>query len=325
VVPTISLVHQLASDFVEYGCNPDWIHKILAGQEKTTDRSIVISTWQSLTEMDEEWFQQFSVIIGDEAHRFAAKSLTTIMEKLKDCPVRLGFTGSLDGSKCNAMVLTGLFGPIQHIISARELIDEGYASKLDVNVIILKHPDRIRQLKKMRYPDEVSYLIGCEPRNKFINKLVSSLDGNTLVLFYRREHGDLLYEMFKKKFPNRKIFLIHGDVDGEERNDMRGEVEEEDNAIIVASYGTTSTGINIKRLHNIIFASAWKSIITNMQSIGRGMRLAVGKDKCMLFDLSDDISWKKRRNHTLNHVYERIRLYNEQKFDYTVDRINLQY
>jgi superfamily II DNA or RNA helicase len=325
IVPTITLVHQMTSDFVEYGCAESDIHKITAGLEKWTECPITISTWQSAVDQGQEWFDQFEVVVGDEAHRFAAKSLLSIMDRLKNCAVRLGFTGSLDGSKCHSMVLSGQFGPITKVISTREMIDQGYSSDLSINTVILKHPETVRRMPKMDYQDEVAYLATCEPRNKFICKLTANLEGNTLILFFQIEHGKMLYERLQKMFPDRKVFFIWGDVKGTDRNDARAMVEELDDAIIVASYGTFSTGINIKRLHNIIFASAWKSQITTLQSIGRGLRKGENKEICMVFDLTDDMSWKRKKNHTLLHSFERIKIYNEQQLDYEISNVDLNY
>ncbi len=325
LVPTVTLVHQMTDDFVDYGYDSEKIHKIMAGTEKWTDCPVTISTWQSAVDQGQEWFDQFDVVIGDEAHKFASKSLISIMDRLVNCSVRLGFTGSLNGSKCHVMVLSGQFGPIMEVISTRELIDKGYASNMNINVVLLKHPENVCRAKKMDYAEEVSYLLGLDSRNKFICKLTSKLEGNTLILFFKIDHGKLLYEMLKAKFPNRKVILIYGKTKGSERNEARATVEDEEDAIIVASYGTFSTGINIKRLHNLIFALAWKSQITTLQSIGRGLRKGAGKEICNVFDLTDDISWKKKRNHTLNHANERIRIYNEQQLDYEISKITLKY
>jgi superfamily II DNA or RNA helicase len=323
IVPTVSLVHQLAGDFKDYGEPEDSIHTI-AGGERWSSANITVTTWQSAVTMLDtpEWFEQFGMVIGDEAHRFAAKSLIAIMESLPNCHNRFGFTGSLDDSKCNALTLEGLFGPVHTVTTTRKLMDAGHVSDLAVNVVFLKHPEPVRKVK-FKYQDEVNYLIGCKARNNFLKDLALNLDGNTLLLYYRiGDHGKPLYEQIKAA-TDRPVYFIHGGVAGEDRNAVRKLIEEQDNAIIVASVGTFSTGINIKRLHNIITASSWKSRVMNLQSIGRGLRKADDKERCNLYDIVDDMSWKKRKNYTLLHGEVRIKLYNEQEFDYTMHHLNL--
>ena len=146
------------------------------------------------------------------------------------------------------------------------------------------------------------------------------------MLFQRVEsHGSILYEEINKSAgENRKVFFVHGGVDAEERELVREITERENNAIIVASYGTFSTGINIKKLHNVIFASPSKSRIRNLQSIGRVLRKGKDKVKATLYDISDDCSTKNKRNYTLNHFIERIRQYNEEKFNYEIITIQLR-
>ncbi len=324
IVPTVSLVHQLASDFVLYGYDADHIHKIMSGEEKNTDKPLTISTWQSITKQDQSWYNQFDVVICDEVHRAAAASLVSIMERLHQASIRIGMTGTLDGSKCNEMVLRGLFGPIKVVTTTRELIDSGYASELSIQVVVLRHPDYIRKTKRS-YHEELDFLNSCTRRNEFICDIIDNLYGNTLILFYKIEHGQIIFDMIKEKFPKRKSFFIYGGVDGEERDDVRGVVENEKDAIIVASFGTFSTGINIKRLHNIIMASGWKAQVMNLQSIGRGLRKGDDKTECLLFDITDDLSWQRRRNYTLNHSHERIKIYNKQQLDYKISKLKLDY
>jgi superfamily II DNA or RNA helicase len=117
---------------------------------------------------------------------------------------------------------------------------------------------------------------------------------------------------------------VHGGVDTENREKVREITEKENNAIIVASYGTFSTGVNIRNLHNVIFASPSKSRIRNLQSIGRVLRKGNNKTKATLYDIADDISYKSRKNYTLNHLIERIKVYNEENFNYDIVNIPLK-
>ncbi len=323
VVPTTSLVEQMYKDFQDYGWDAEsYCHRIYSGKEKTNEFPVTITTWQSVHKLERKFFVDYDVIIGDEAHLFKSKSLVSIMTKLEHAKYRYGFTGTLDGTQTHKWVLEGLFGPSYKVTRTDELMKEGYLSQLDIQCLILKHPSQ----KFETYQDEILYLIEHEQRNKFITNLTLDLKGNTLVLFSRVEaHGAVLYEKINtNKRSDRKVFFIHGGVDTEEREVVREITENENNAIIVASYGTFSTGINIKRLHNVIFASPSKSRIRNLQSIGRVLRKGNGKVKATLYDIADDCTKNERRNYTLNHFIERIKIYNEENFNYEIITIQLR-
>ena len=323
VVPTTSLVEQMYKDFADYGWDVgSFCHKIYAGKERETESQVIITTWQSIYKLPRKYFERFSVVVGDEAHQFKSKSLISIMTKLGDAKYRFGFTGTLDGSQTHKWVLEGLFGPSYKIIKTDELMKKGHLATLDINVLLLKHPPN----KFETFEDEVQYIITHGQRNNFIKNLALDLKGNTLILFARVEgHGEPLYELINSsKKTSRHVFFVHGGVATEDREKIREITERENDAIIVASYGTFSTGINIKRLHNVIFASPSKSRIRNLQSIGRVLRKGNGKVKATLYDIADDISYKARRNYTLNHLIERIKIYNEENFNYDIVNIPLK-
>jgi len=268
------------------------------------------------------FFEEYEVIIGDEAHLFKSKSLIEIMTKLHHAKYRFGFTGTLDGTQTHKWVLEGLFGPSYKVTRTDELMKQGHLSQLDIQCIVLKHTPQ----KFETYEDEIQYLISHEQRNKFITNLSLDMKGNTLVLFSRVEtHGAILYEKINSnKRDDRKVFFIHGGVDTEERELVREITERENNAIIVASYGTFSTGINIKNLHNVIFASPSKSRIRNLQSIGRVLRKGKNKVKATLYDIADDCTSNSKKNYTLNHLIERIKIYNEENFNYEIITVQLK-
>jgi superfamily II DNA or RNA helicase len=323
VVPTTSLVEQMYKDFADYGWDVgSFCHKIYAGKERETDSQVIITTWQSIYKLPKQYFSRFNVVVGDEAHQFKSKSLISIMTKLCDAKYRFGFTGTLDGSQTHKWVLEGLFGPSYKIIKTDELMQKGHLAKLDIKVLLLKHPPHRFEV----FEDEVQYIINHQKRNKFIKNLTLDLKGNTLVLFARVEgHGQPLYELINSSaIDERKVFFIHGGVNTDERELVREITERENNAIIVASYGTFSTGINIKNLHNVVFASPSKSRIRNLQSIGRVLRKGDNKIKATLYDIADDISYKSRKNYTLNHLIERIKIYNEENFNYDIINIPLK-
>ena len=328
IVPTTSLVSQLASDFADYGFESDrYVHRIFSGQDKQTDKPITISTWQSIYKLDKKYFEQFDVVIGDEAHLFKAASLASIMSKLHRCRYRFGFTGTLDGTQTHRLVLEGIFGAVKKVTTTAELIEQKHLADFNIKAIVLKYPDEIKKmLKDASYQDEIDFIVRNDARNRFIKNLALSLDnGNTLLLFqYVEKHGKVLYDMIKNDAGDRKVFFVSGEIDGEEREQIRKIVESEKNAIIVASYGTFSTGVNIRNLHNIIFSSPSKSRIRNLQSIGRGLRKSETKTTSTLYDISDDLSWKSKKNHTLLHFIERINIYNEEKFEYKIYTVGLK-
>ena len=323
IVPTTSLVEQMYKDFEDYGLDSKkYCHKIYSGKEKISDFAVTISTWQSIYKLERNFFEDYNVVIGDEAHLFKSKSLVQIMTKLHHAKYRFGFTGTLDGTQTHKWVLEGLFGPSYKITRTSELMEKGHVSKLEIRCLVLKHKPRIFET----YEDEIQFIISHDNRNKFIKNLSLDLNGNTLILFSRVEtHGKPLYELIKEsKKENRKLFFVHGGVDTEERESVREITENENDAIIIASYGVFSTGINIRNLHNIIFASPSKSRIRNLQSIGRVLRLGKNKTKAMLYDISDDCTYNSKKNYTLNHLIERIKIYNEEKFNYEITTINLK-
>ena len=332
VVPTVSLVEQLTSDFKDYSETNGWdvdanVHKIYQGQEKDTDKFLTISTWQSLYKMPKKWFAQFDFVIGDEAHQFKAKSLTDIMTGLVNASFRIGTTGTLDGTKTHRLVLEGLFGSVRKVISTKELMDAKHLAEFSIKCLLLRHNESICQAaKNFSYQQEIEYLVLNDARNRFISNLAVSLEGNTLVLFqYVDKHGRILHKLISDRVGvDRKVFFVSGKTDVDIREGIRKIVEQETQAIIVASFGTFSTGINIRNLHNIIFASPSKSRIRNLQSIGRGLRTSDTKTSAVLYDIADDMRYKKHENYTLKHFTERIKIYSEEKFAFKVYKIELK-
>jgi len=325
IVPTTSLVHQMASDFQEYGLEDDCVHKIMGGEDKNSNKQIFVSTWQSIYKLPQTWFNQFNLVIGDEAHLFKAKSLTTIMTKLPNCKYRYGFTGTLDGTETNKLVLEGLFGPTRKVTTTAELMSKGTVAQLLIKALVLKYSDNDRKLvSKYDYQGELDFIVSNDKRNKFIKNLVLSLKGNTLVFFnFVDKHGKVLYDLVKSECKDRNVHFISGDVSALEREEIRKSVENDRNCIIFASSGTSSTGVNMVNLQNIVFTSPSKSRVRNLQSIGRALRKSETKVNATLYDIADDLNWKSKRNHTLNHFMERIKIYNSESFDYKIYNIDL--
>ena len=320
IVPTTSLVEQMTKDFQDYGYKEP-ICKIYSGQE-VFDAPITVTTWQSFAKAPKEVLESFDVVVGDEAHLFKANVLKGILEKMKKTAVRIGCTGTLDGTEVHRLQLEGLFGPVKKVISTAQLIEDGTIASLNIDVIVLKHQKR----KFENYQEEMDYIVTHEKRNKLITNLALDQKGNTLVLFqFVEKHGKVLFDMMRDKAEEgRKIFYVSGEVDAADREQIRGIVEGQKNAIIVASLGTFSTGINIRNLHNIVFASPSKSQIKVLQSIGRGLRNSDDGSTTTLYDIADDLHWKSRKNYTLVHSAERIKIYARESFNYKIYEIELK-
>ena len=324
LVPTTSLVEQMYSDFIDYGYLEAKMQKIYQGHSREITKEVTISTWQSLYKMPKKFFEQFGSILGDEVHLFKAKSLTGIMNKLHLCKYRHGFTGTLDGTQTHRLVLEGLFGSVNKVTTTKDLMDNKTLAKLKIKCLVLQYPDAdCKFMKDQNYQDEVDLIVRDERRNKFIVDLTTHLKGNTLLLFqFVEKHGSVLYDMLKDL--DRKVFYVHGGTDAQTRENIREITEKEKSAIIVASYGTFSTGINIRNLHNVIFSSPSKSRIRVLQSVGRGLRKGSEKSTATLYDIADDFTWKSRQNFTLRHFMERINIYNEEEFDYEIKNLKIE-
>jgi superfamily II DNA or RNA helicase len=318
IVPTLGLVRQMKGDFADYGYDSERnVHQIFSGQDKETDKPITVSTWQSLSGMPSSFFDQFEVLVCDEVHGAKAKELKETVEKMVDCRVRLGTTGTLDGMKVNELVIQGLFGPIHKVITSRELMDQGKIANLKIMSIILEHTQENKKLMaRAKYPDEMSYLIRSEARNNFIKNLALSLKGNTLILFqYVEKHGEPLHALITGE-ATCPVLYVAGSVELDEREEVRKFINTQTQSITVASKGVFSTGTNIPNIDNIIFASPSKARIQTLQSIGRGLRLSNRKTVCVLYDVADDLTWKSWTNHTLNHYVERAKIYASESFQH---------
>ena len=321
VVPSKGLVEQMTKDFAEYGWDVEEnVHKIYQGHSLDTKAPVTISTWQSIYGLEKKWFRQFDGVIGDECHNFKAKCLNGIMKKMPDVKWRYGFTGTLDGKNVNKLILEGQFGPVFKTTSSSDLMDKGFLAQLKVEIITLKHEPQ----SFATYNDELEAIGLMEDRNKFITNLSCDLKGNVLVLFTRVEGQGLpLHEMIKSK-TTRPVHLIYGDTDVKVREEVRSVAETSNDNVILGSYGTMSTGVNIKNLHHVVFASPSKSRIRVLQSIGRGLRKAKGKESVLLYDIADDFRKQGARNNfTLNHLSERIKFYIDENFEYRVTTLSL--
>jgi superfamily II DNA or RNA helicase len=331
IVPTTSLVKQMYTDFAKYSENdkrfsPDEdCHEIMAGLDKGhKTKRVYISTWQSIYKMQKGYFENFGMVVGDEAHNFKAKSLTSILTKCTEARYRFGLTGTLDGTQTHKLVLEGLFGAHKHVTTSKALMDRGDLANLNIDILLLKHKEEdCKVVSKMKYQDEVEWIVTSSRRNNFIKNLAIDLKGNTLVLFqFVEKHGEPLFRLIDASVEKgRKVFFVSGKTSADIREEIRGITETEKNAILVCSYGTFSTGVNIVNLHNIIFASPSKSQIRVLQSVGRGLRKS--DQDTVLYDIADDLHWKANKNYTLNHSAERVKIYAKERFKFKIHEVKL--
>jgi superfamily II DNA or RNA helicase len=326
VVPTIGLVSQMAQDFADYGC-PEPVYQIQAGVAKRTTSRLTVSTWQSIYQLSPDYFQQFGCVIVDEVHTAKAKSLTGLMEKCTTARYRLGFTGTLDQSECNRLVLEGLFGAVARVATTAALQQQQHLAKLKVNMCILDYPETLRRsLRRSSYVEEIDALVAEAARAEFIAQLVSKLDGNTLVLFQLVQKQGL--GLFKRLVElcaatGKTVHYIAGSVDADDRERIRQAVINGGQHVVVASYGTCQAGINIPNLNNLVLAHPSKSMIRVLQSIGRVLRMAKGKAYALLIDIVDDLRVGAYINHVFRHGQERAQFYSSEKFPVSLKPIDM--
>ena len=321
IVPTISLVGQMYSDFLDYSNDKFTdMHGITGGIQKETMQRVVISTWQSIYKQPASWFAQFGSVVVDEVHHAQAKSIQSIMNKMIICPDRIGLTGTLQEAKTHELVLKGLFGSVHKLISTKELMSRDEVSQMSIRLVQLRYEESDRKkVKDMNYNEEVDFIINHEKRNKLIAKMASTLPGNTLVVFSRLEHGKELYDRIDT---DKQLFYVAGETDKDSREAVR-QMAENNDVIIVASLGVFSTGINIRNLHNLLFAHPTKSKIKVLQSIGRILRKSDNGQQAIVFDIIDDLKYKSRDNFALRHSNERFKYYTTEEFDYKINSIDV--
>jgi superfamily II DNA or RNA helicase len=330
LVPTTNLVSQMYNDFLDYSTHDKWdgegqCHMIYSGRDKKTDKQIVISTWQSLFRLPAQYFQQFGMVVGDEAHLCNATSLKGILEKMISCRYRFGTTGTLTESKTHQFVLEGLFGKVYKAVTSKQLMKDKHISDLKIQCLLMQYPEAERDSqKKATYKEEIDFIVAHTKRNNFICNLALDQKGNTLILFnYVEKHGKVLKKMMESKANGRDIFFIAGETDVDERESIRAVTEDCKDAVIIASSGVLSTGVNIKNLQSLIFAHPYKAKIRNLQSIGRILRLDDKNNQAVLYDIVDDLHWKKRDNYGLKHWRERVKIYADEKFDYNFQQVTI--
>ena len=325
-VPTISLVHQLYTDFISY-CSyskikdffEQRVHCLSGGVEKLTSLPITISTNNSAVLLPNDYLETFDMIVSDEVHLMSKSNGQTILENSINTEYRIGLTGTLQESLLDTLVLEGLFGKPFQLVTTKQLIDKEQVANLKIYNIMLKYSDACAKLiSKMTYQEEYEFVITNESRMKVLVDFISLLKKNTLVLFTRiASHGDIIFEELKKKCPEKMVIYLSGRNSSEEREASRVLTEERNDVIIIASFGIFAQGVSIRNLHNVVLASPYKSKIKILQSIGRGLRLHSEKVLCSVYDFVDVAKYKNKHNYLLSHFISRYALYQSEDFETT--------
>ena len=338
VVPKIDLVLQTGQDIDEYnnGQLDLKFQQIFSGCKITPDANIFIGTYQSLCKECPEYFSQFDVCLVDEVHLATNASQIKIQEMIR-CPYRIGVSGTIPLPKyADGMALTSNFGPILVDIKAKQLQEEGYISNCKITQVRLDYvpeakKEDFKQAKKMlvksgkgkdMFQLENKYVNESEKRINIIVKLISHTTKNTMVLFHNVEYGKKIYRYLKEN-TNKQVYYIDGQIDKKIRENIRAMMEVKNDVVLVASFGTSSTGISINNIFNIFFVSSYKSISTVLQSIGRGLRKSdkIGKDFVNIYDMSDDLY---SGCYEMAHARERIKIYEGQGFPYEIKKLKVK-
>jgi superfamily II DNA or RNA helicase len=340
VVPTIGLVNQMFSDFHDYGWQTAETYcSLIYGTSKKRDwrNPIIISTWQSIYNKPEEYFTDFDAVIVDETHGAKCTSIQSVLKKCINAEYRIGFTATLPNKKTqksDVLTIFGYLGPIISQVKSKELIDKGFLSKIKIANIILKHPDEtIEDLRKVKNSEIEIGLINKEPRrNKVLNYIIDHInpDHNVLILCNRIDkHLKIVEKYINENFPNKKLYVIHGETEADEREVIRKEMNEKNGIILLASYGTMTLGINIPKIHHIISLTSFRSEIKILQIIGRGLRKHDSKDQLIFWDIVDDLTYLAEngqiyKNYVYKHWLMRLSYYKNQGYKYFNKKLNIE-
>ena len=331
IVPSSGLVEQMYNDFCDYSeLDPNWdvseqCQKISGKYKKDLISNVIITTWQSAKNIPTETINfEAGAVFVDECHGCRGEVLKTILEGLTDVSVRHGLTGTLDNIVSNEFLIQGLLGPAKRIVKAIDLMKNGAASKIDIHVLMLEYPDEIKKELQLlkdeceqgteKYRLEMDFLSICDERNKVIKNITEAYDGNSLILYNNLLHGESIANCLNN------VLTINGEVKIDEREDIRQQIESENGVNLVASYGTCSTGISIKKLHNLILASPSKSIVRVLQSVGRMMRKHSSKERGYVIDIVDVLG---DNCYCVKHALERIKYYRNEQFNIRYINIKL--
>lgn len=332
-VPNVSLVNQMYSDFKDYGWEDieDHCETLFAGEEPTFEKPVLISTWQSLQSKETTFFDMFTGVIYDECHSSKAVVVNKILKACENSIWRIGTTGTLPTSRADLLTIASVLGSVLFRITSKELIDRGYLTRMVVAGLFVKYPfEFTKRIRGADYVNEVKEFEECDARQRAIETILrhTKPEHNLLVLVNHIEHLEKVVKYIRDKFPDRTVETIDGKVGAKRREEIRRSAENMEGLVIVATYGTCSTGINIRKLHGIVLYSNSKSKIRVLQSLGRGLRKHDTKDKVVLYDVVDDCRYTKRtgtifQNRVFEHWLERRKFYEQEGYPITTLEIDV--
>lgn len=302
----------------------------------TTDANIYIGTYQSLEKWPKEWFKQFYGVVCDESHQAKAKTLINILQRtFKSAYYRFGVSGTFpNDDTCEILAIQSVLGPKVSQIEASLLVEKGTITPMHIKALFLNYNEveLNKQLKSIRNPNngreiyeyEKKFIQASDKRIEFIRKLVEKkCNSNTLLLFHTIEYGKRLFEEISK-VTDIDVFYIDGEVSGKKRQEIFNEMNKTDKVkLLVASYGTLSTGVSINSIQNVIFADSFKSESLIIQSIGRSLRKFDGKNIAIIWDIVDVLDIKEMNNVFCRQFNEREKFYIKRKYPYDKIKVNI--
>jgi superfamily II DNA or RNA helicase len=310
LVPKLDLVEQFVENMTAFGIPEDLIGKY-CGYQKDTDEPFIVSTWQSIYKQ-KEFLKEFTILIVDECHGLKADVVRSVAEKMVNATIRLGFTGTMPEAKADFMLVEGILGPIIDKVGYTELQEAKQIADISVRIINMIYPKEVVEENAISdYQQEKDYIESDISRNKVICKIAqgyTNADKNVLILVKKIEHSETISDMLKKKGMN--VTVVTGETKMDDRNAARHGMEKSGGNVIVATVGVYSTGVSINRLHTVIFASAGKSKIQTLQSVGRGLRLHNTKDQLHLYDICENLRFSEL------HSKKRKKYYKDNNFEY---------
>lgn len=342
VVPNIDLATQPIEEFDDYSCGrfPYIISNEFSGAERIKDADLVFGTYQTLVKKPASWFKQFNVMAIDETHKAKAKSIKDILKNCVHCEYRFGKTGTLpEETGVDYLTIQAYLGPVVKKITTTDIISTDKATPVDIKIIKFIHNNNqlsknlylanLAGYSKDVYELEKKYIQQDKKRLKTATKIITSLKGASLVAFHHKEYGQKIFNSLKEENPTgRQIYYIDGDIPSKNRNAILDNVRSDNEAILVGSFGTISTGLNIKNLINLHLLESFKSPVIIRQTIGRMIRKHESKDMVYVYDYVDDLSYKylneetKRmntwKNKLFKHGLERQKIYKKENFPFTV-------
>ena len=347
IVPSAGLVEQMYHDFRDdYGwtdidnhctliyadskdaltqAEKNMLIRLSIGEEAKM-KDVVISTWQSLVRKDPQFFTIFGAVIVDEAHGAKADELRRVVNQCVNADWKLGVSGTIPDSGLDAALIEGSLGRREEIVRSKELIAKGILTPVEIHSLMLPYDMDLRPFVcRQDYRSEFSLVTGNGSRQQVVDVMINAgqitTEQNTLILFKHKESIDLMKEFIEKNYPQFKIYIIKGEVKAIDRERYRGEIERSIGNIVLATFGTMKQGVNIKLLHNLMFAEFSKSMYEIIQSIGRILRKHPKKAVARVFDIVDDCSYITRRgagnyteNYAMEHYKQRLSYYMDENF-----------